>query len=152
MITNKGLANVVALFMVLIIVILIALPFLFLYASIQSYRQASTLIVSNYQYLRDLQIKQVTSGHPTIYYNSTAIIFKYFVNGSFVPPLDLTITDIMYLNQQGVWVSIPLNYPIVVSADETLNLPSYVNGRPIVIVTSLGNIFFLTPNSSIGPR
>ena len=147
---NKGLANVVALIMVLIVVIVIAVPFLFLYTSSQSYRQVSTAIVNNYQYLRDLQIKQVTTGHPAIYYNSSIIILQY-TNGTFVPPSNLTITNILYLNQQGVWIGIPMNYPIVISTGEALKLPSYVNGRPIIIVTSLGNIFFLTPGSSIGP-
>jgi len=162
---NKGLTNIVALIMILIIVVIISLPFLFFYASSQSYKQVSTLIVNNYQYLRDLQIKQVTNGHPTICYKSSTksstIVFQYFVNGTFVPSSNLTITDIMYLNQQGVWVSIPLNYPIVISPEqasqsppyvEYVGLPSNVVGSPIIIITSLGNMFFLTPNSSIGPR
>jgi len=147
---NKGLANVVALIMVLIVVIVIAVPFLFYFASSQNYKQVSSAIVNNYQYLKDLQIKQVITGHPAIYYNSSIIILQY-TNGTFTPPANLTITDILYLNQQGVWITIPLNYPIVVSVGEALHLPSYVNGKPIIIVTSLGNIFFLTPGSSIGP-
>ena len=147
---NKGLANVVALIMVLIVVLTLVVPFLFFYLSNQSSKEVSTAIVNNYHYLRGLQVKQITTGHPAIYYNSSVIILQY-TNGTFTPPANLTITDIMYLNQQGVWVSIPLNYPIVVSTGESLNLPSYTNGRPIIIVTSLGNIFFLTPGSSIGP-
>jgi len=147
---NKGLANVVALIMILIVVIVIALPFLFFFSSSQSYKQVSTAIVNNYHYLRDLQIKQVTTGHPAIYYNSSAIIFEY-TNGTFVPPSNLTIAEIMYLNNQSVWTKMSLNYPIVVSKNNVLQLPSYTNGRPIAIITSLGNIFYLTPNSSIGP-
>jgi len=147
---NKGLANVVALMMILILVIALAVPFLFFYISNQSNKESSTAIVNNYQYLKDLQVRQVISGHPAIYYNSSIIILQY-VNGTFIPPSNLTITNIMYMNQQGVWISLPFNYPIVVNTGQSLNIPPYANGRPIIIVTSLGNIFFLTPGSSIGP-
>ncbi|MEM0373703.1 MAG: hypothetical protein QXL96_08315 [Ignisphaera sp.] len=146
----KGISNVVALMMILILVIALALPFLFYYVSMQTYRQESNAVVNNYQYLKNLQNKQVTSGHPAIYYNGTIVILQY-TNGTFVPPSNLTIVNILYLNSQGIWVSIPLNYPIVVNTGQSINLPSYTNGRPIIIVTSLGNIFFLTPGSSIGP-
>jgi len=147
---NKGLANVVALIMVLIVVLTLVVPFLLFYASNQSSKEVSTAIVNNYQYLKNLQVKQITSGHPAIFYNSS-IVLEY-TNGTFTPPSNLTITNILYLNQQGIWVSISsLKYPIVVSTGESLKLPSYTNGRPIIIVTSLGNIFFLTPGSSIGP-
>jgi hypothetical protein len=39
----------------------------------------------------------------------------------------------------------------VISKGQVISLPSYIQGRPIIIVTSLGNIFFLQPGSSIGP-
>lgn len=115
-----------------------------------SYKQVSSAVFNNYVYLKNLQIRQVTNGHPSIYYNGSIIILAYS-NGSFTPPANLTITEILYLTSNNVWEEVPLQYPLTIYTGKSLQLPSYVLGKPIIIVTSLGNIFFLTPGSSIGP-
>lgn len=76
-----------------------------------------------------------------------------YFDGTFVPPMNLTIVGILYLNtSSGVWTNITsLKYPITVKEGEALQLPKYVEGKPIIVVTSLGNLFFLTPGPSIGP-
>jgi hypothetical protein len=123
----------------------------YLYA-VNQQNVVSSSIYNNYVYLKNLQLNQVVTGHPSIYYSGTTICFEYS-NGTFVPPSNLTIVGILYLNPNtGVWSNITtLTYPIVISKGQTLTLPSNVEGDPIIIVTSLGNIFFLSPGSSIGP-
>jgi hypothetical protein len=147
----RGLSDVVSVIMILIILLAVLIPVV-LYAEYSN--QYSTYLGSytnNYVYLKQLQDKQVTTGHPSFFYNGS-VIYAQYSNGTFVPSTNITIVTILYLNQQGVWQNITsLNYPITVSANSALQLPSYVNGRPIIIVTSLGNIYFLTPGSSIGP-
>lgn len=147
---RRGLSNVIALMIVMFIMLSLLVPFIFYFSFSLSAKQVSTAVVNNYHYLKELQVKQVITGHPAIFYNGTIVLLQYS-NGTFTPPSNFTIEHILYLNQQGIWVSVPLNYPIVVSASGSVNLPQYVSNRPIVIVTSLGNIFFLTPGSGIGP-
>ncbi|ARM76823.1 hypothetical protein [Acidianus manzaensis] len=146
---KKGLINAVAIIILLVIVIALAVPFIFYSESLQSNKEVSNVLVNNYIYLKNLQINQVTSGHPAIVYNGTYVLMVY-TNGEFVPPSNLTITEMLYFNQDK-WTEIPENYPIVISVDKSLSLPSYVKGDPIILVSSLGNIFYLTPGSEIGP-
>ena len=148
---KKGLSNVVAT-MILIILLLTLLVPLMIYASYYySYGTVSREVTNNYVYLKNLQVTQVTTGHPGFYYNGSAIYVAYS-NGTFVPQSNVTITSILYLNSNGVWVNITtLKYPITLSSNQVLALPSYASNRPVIIVTSIGNIFFLTPNASIGP-
>lgn len=148
---NKGLTNVVALIIVMFILLALLVPFLFYFISSQSYNQVSSAIVNNYNYLKNLQTKKVINGYPSIYYNGSELTFIY-INGSFTPPINITITKMLYLSNNGVWEEVQgINYPITVSPGKSINLPSYVVGKPVIIVTSLGNLFFLEPNSSIGP-
>ncbi|BAK54451.1 hypothetical protein STK_10710 [Sulfurisphaera tokodaii str. 7] len=148
---KKALSNVISVIIVLIIILVIFVPLLIYYNSSLSSSVVSQQIVNNYIYLRNLQVNQVITGHPAFYYNGSSILVVYS-NGTFVPPSNVTITSILYLNQNGVWQNITsLKYPIKLNQSEVLLLPTYVQNSPIIIVTSLGNIFFLQPNSSIGP-
>jgi hypothetical protein len=116
--------------------------------------QITGAIVNNYLTLKQLQYESIISGHPAIYYSGGtqkgSIIFEY-TNGTFIPPINLTITGILYLNN-GVWQNITTyKYPIVINSSQSIEIPSYASNDPIIIVTSLGNVFFLAPNTSIGP-
>jgi hypothetical protein len=133
------------------------LPFLIYYTSLSGSNVVRQQIVNNYVYLKNLQVNQVTTGHPAFYYNGSSIYVVY-TNGTFVPPSNVTIASILYLNQNGIWQNVttwqngtPIKYPITISTQQILPLPSYTQNRPVIITTSLGNIFFLAPNSSIGP-
>ncbi|XDF43431.1 hypothetical protein AB1303_08680 [Saccharolobus solfataricus] len=151
MIMNKGLSNVISVIILIFIILLVLVPMLYYLEYSSQYNAVTQSVVNNYVYLKNLQISQVTTGHPSLYYNGSSI-FLIYSNGTFVPPSNLTIVSILYLNSNGIWVNVTsIKYPLVVSQGQLINLPSYTSGKPIIIVTSLGNIFFLQPGSSIGP-
>jgi len=149
---NKGLSNAVSVFIIILLLVLLAIPILYYLMSLSQASINNALVSSNYIYLKELQNEQVTTGHPAILYSGNYIFVEY-TNGTFVPQSNVTIVGILYLNNNGLWVNITdLKYPIVLSNNnQALQLPSYVEGRPIIIVTSLGNVYFLQPGSAIGP-
>ncbi|QGA55252.1 hypothetical protein GFS03_12035 [Sulfolobus sp. E5-1-F] len=148
---KKGLSNVISIIILIFIVLVVLVPILYYVQYSSQYNTVTQSIVNNYVYLKNLQISQVTTGHPSLYYNGSSIFVTYS-NGTFVPPSNLTIVSILYLNSNGIWVNVTsIKYPLVISQGQLINLPSYTSGKPIIIVTSLGNIFFLQPGSSIGP-
>jgi len=148
---NKGLSNAVSVIIIILLLVSLAIPVLYYLMNISQANVNNALISNNYIYLKDLQNKQVTTGHPSFYYNGSYIYVEY-TNGTFVPRSNITIVGILYLNSNGLWINVTdLKYPIVLSSDQALQLPSYVQGRPIIIVTSLGNVYFLQPGSAIGP-
>jgi len=148
---NKGLSNTVSVLIVIILLVSLAIPVLYYLVNISQANINNALISNNYIYLKELQNKQVTTGHPSFFYSGNYIYVEY-TNGTLVPRSNITIVGILYLNSNGLWVNITdLKYPIVLSSDQALQLPSYVQGRPVIIVTSLGNVYFLQPGSAIGP-
>lgn len=154
---RKGLSNVISAIIILFIVLTVLLPFLIYYTSLSSSNVVRQQIVNNYVYLKNLQVNQVTTGHPAFYYNGSSIYVVY-INVTLVPLSNVTIASILYLNQNGIWQNVTtwqngtlIKYPITLSTQQILPLPSYAQNRPVIITTSLGNIFFLAPNSSIGP-
>jgi hypothetical protein len=148
---NRGLSNAVSVLVIIILLVSLAIPLLYYLINISQANVNNALVSNNYIYLQELQNKQVTTGHPSFYYSGNYIDVEY-TNGTFVPQTNVTIVGILYLNSNGVWVNITsLKYPIVLSNNQVLQLPSYVQGRPIIIVTSLGNVYFLRPGSGIGP-
>jgi len=148
---NKGLSNTVSVFITIILLLSLAIPVLYYLMNISQANINNALISNDYIYLKELQNKQVTTGHPSFFYSGNYLYVEY-TNGTLVPRSNITIVGILYLNSNGVWVNITdLKYPIVLSNNQALRLPSYVQGRPIIIVTSLGNVYFLQPGSAIGP-
>ena len=151
---KRGLSSAIAIFILIVIIVSLVVPFLFYLQYMRQNTQVTGAIVNNYLTLKQLQYKSVISGHPAIYYlggtQKGSIIFEY-TNGTFVPPINLTITGILYFNN-GVWQNITIyKYPIVINSSQSIEIPSYASNDPIIIVTSLGNVFFLAPNTSIGP-
>ncbi len=148
---NKGLSNAVSFIIIILLLISLAIPVLYYLMNLSQANVNNALISNNYIYLKELQNKQVTTGHPSFFYSGNYIYVEY-TNGTFVPRSNMTIVGILYLSSNGLWVNVTdLKYPIVLSNNQALQLPSYVKGRPIIIVTSLGNVYFLQPGSAIGP-
>jgi len=148
----RALSNSITIIILLVLALIVAVPFLVYMQNVNLNQASVQPSISNYVYLRNLQNQQVQSGHPGLYYNPNGSILIFYSNGTFVPPSNLTIVGILYLNPQGVWQNITTySYPIKVYTGNSLNLPSYTKGRPVIIVTSLGNVYFLTPGSAIGP-
>jgi len=148
---NRGLSNAVSVIIIILLLVSLAIPVLYYLMNISQANVNNALVSNNYIYLQDLQNEQVTTGHPSFFYSGNYIYVEY-TNGTFVPRSNITIVSILYLNSNGLWVNITdLKYPIVLSSDQALQLPSYAQGRPVIIVTSLGNVYFLQPGSAIGP-
>ena len=147
--TCKAQLNVVAAFLILIIVLLITVPFLLYYVNFVSTTSAISMVSNDYKHLKDLQVSQVEVGSPSILYTGSFLIVQY--SNSTYGSTNFTVTGILYLNKSGVWKNVTtLKYPIVVTGFTIIPLPSSAQNRPIIVVTSLGNLFFLTPNSGIG--
>ncbi|MCQ4343984.1 MAG: hypothetical protein NO117_03385 [Sulfolobales archaeon] len=148
---NKGLSNAVSVIIIILLLVSLAIPVLYYLMNVSQANVNNALISNNYIYLKELQNKQVTTGHPSFFYSGNYIYVEY-TNGTFVPRSNVTIAGILYLSSNGLWINITdLRYPIVLSNNQALQLPSYAQGRPIIIVTSLGNVYFLQPGSAIGP-
>jgi hypothetical protein len=148
---NKALSNAVSVLIIILLIASLSIPVLYYLMSVSQANINNAMTSSNYIYLKELQNKQVTTGHFSFFYSGKYIYVEY-ANGTFVPQSNITIVGILYLNSNGLWVNVTdLKYPIVLSGPQALQLPSYVQGRPIIIVTSLGNIYFLQPGSGIGP-
>lgn len=148
---RRALSNVLATLLILIIILLVTIPFLVYYTNTLDTISANSLVADNYMYLRDLQVSQVEAGNPALVYTGPWLVVLYN-NVTYVSPANFVITGVLYLTSSGVWTNVTtLNYPIAISGDEVIPLPSSVQGKPIIVVTSLGNLFFLEPNSTIGP-
>ncbi|AEB94691.1 hypothetical protein [Metallosphaera cuprina] len=147
--SGKALSSAIAILMLIVIVLAITVPMAAFFINNQSSAEAGNALVNNYIYLKNLQVKQVEYGHPGIYYSNSSIYFAY-TNGTFVPQSNVTVTNILYF-KDGIWYNVPAHYPLVIGAYTNLTLPKQVQGHPIIIVTSFGNLFFLSPESSIGP-
>jgi len=145
---KRGLNSAIAIFIFIVIIVSLVVPFLFYLQYMRQNAQITGAIVNNYVTLKQLQYKSVISGHPAIYYSGetqkSSIIFVY-TNGIFIPPINLTLTGILYISN-GVWQNITTyRYPIVINSSQFIEIPSYTSNDPIIIVTSLGNVFFLAP-------
>ena len=148
---RRALSNVIATLLILIIVLLVTVPFLVYYTNTLDTASANSLVADNYAYLKELQVTQVETGNPALVYTGSWLVALYN-NVTYVSPANFTITGVLYLTPSGVWSNVTtLKYPIAISGDEAMPLPSSVQGEPIIVATSLGNLFFLEPNSTIGP-
>ena len=147
--TCRAQSNVVATFLILTILLFVTVPFLLYYVNSVSTTSAISMVSNNYKHLKDLQVGQVEVGNPSLIYAGSVLIVWY--TNSTYGPTNFTVTGILYLNTSGVWKNVTtLKYPIVVTGLTVIPLPTYAQNRPILVVTSLGNLFFLTPNTGIG--
>ncbi|AHC51885.1 hypothetical protein SUSAZ_07980 [Sulfolobus acidocaldarius SUSAZ] len=147
----KAISAPITFAIILVIGILLLIPFLTYVTYLSQSNQISQAQFNNYVYLKNLEQQRAVSGRPGVYYNGSSLFILYS-NGTFVPNSSIIVVGILYLNNLGVWQNITsLKYPIILNKTASINLPSNVAGKPIILVTSLGNIFFLQPGSSIGP-
>ncbi|BBG22849.1 hypothetical protein IC006_0133 [Sulfuracidifex tepidarius] len=141
---KRGVA--VAVFMLIMIIVLVAVlvPAYFVFESTPSYYQQ--VHYSGESQLQGYQKQEVFKGEPSIYYNSSESPYLEF-NYSSVP-IVFNISEVYYFSPtSSQWVVAVNNTMVEGSGD--LPLPTSAFNNPILIVTSVGNIFFLNPNSSI---
>jgi len=163
--SKRGLSTSVSLIILLIVVMAILIPFVFYLEYSSSYSQVNSAISNNYVTLKTNQYKNVVDGKPSILYSNSSLVFQ-FINGTFSSPTSFTIKKVLFFNpstgywkevekacvsfQNGTKEDIDLE-GLTVNAGVQIQFSKNLVTDPIAIVTTLGNIFYLTPDSSIGP-
>jgi hypothetical protein len=148
----RAISSTVSFIIIIMIVLIVFLPLLLYIENMNQYSQVIGASVSNYISIRNNIYKAVDLGHPAIYYDGgkAQLIFTHS-NGTFVPPINLTINGILYFTGNS-WANLTtFLYPIKIYNNTALKLPDYVKGKPVILVTNYGNLFLLYPNQSIGP-
>jgi len=141
----KGLSIPIALLFLLIILIAILVPALIIFNQLGYYSSQGRVQGSVYLHQQEQQNNQVYRGNPNIYYNSSTspyLLFSYNLL-----PTPFNITQIYYFNGT-TWVPV-LKQNVVISGNTNYPLPPSAFNKPVIIVTALGNIYFLNPNTSI---
>ncbi|AWR94246.2 hypothetical protein [Acidianus brierleyi] len=139
----KAQAVVIFAIIMLFLIIAVIVPFFMIMNSTPSSSQQGKSAYDPSIQLQGYQVNEVLKGNPFIYYNSSSLPYIRFYYYSTIIPFN--ITSIMYFH--GTWSAATGN--IIVSGNYNLYLPKYVQNYPILIITSLGNIFLLNPNTSV---
>lgn len=142
----KGLSVLVFSMFVLLIVSLLLIPAFMIFNSPPVYSSQGKFAQSPYVQLQQQQINQVFRGNPNIYYNSSSNPSLEFIFGSVATPFN--ITQIYYYNG-SLWVPILKQSFLVVGFTSSIPLPKEVANKPLLIVSSGANFFFLNPNTSV---
>ena len=140
----KGISVAVAMVILLMILIAVIVPALILFNEFPVYISQGQFQGSAMLQLQKQQNNQVFSGNPNIYYNSSTNPSLQFHFNSL--PALFNISQIYYYNGT-VWVPVLKSY-IVVSGNARLPLPPKAFNEPVIVLTALGNVYFLNPNTS----
>jgi len=150
----KGISLVVAFMILFLILVLILVPAFILFNEVEVYSSQGKVQGSVYLQQQQYQNKLVFSGDPLICYQDivyqqngkTYQIPTLFFNYTETPIIPLNISYIFGYNGSS-WAVIYSN--IIIASNTTLPLPS--NIQQVVIITSLGNMYFLSsPGERIG--
>jgi lipopolysaccharide export system protein LptA len=164
---KKAISSSISVLILLIVVISVALPYLFYLEYSSQYAQVETGISNNYSQLKEYQYKAVLNGKPGIYYTGSSVVFQ-FVNGTYSVPVSFQIEKVVQLNpNNGIWQEIYQGCVVFQNGTSkdtdleglTINSGALIKfmgndiykDSPIAIITTEGNVFFLSPSSSIGP-
>lgn len=143
----RAIATPILMIIMLISLIVVIIPAIILFSTSSSINDQGSSSSNSYRELQQIQVQNVFRGNPNIFYNSTksspSLVFQYSST-----PLIMNITQIFYSTKSNGWVPI-LNNSIIIYGNTVLPLGNAVFNKPIIIVTSLGNIFFLNPNTSV---
>lgn len=142
----KGLSIPVALLIMLILFLAILIPAFIIFNQLNAYSAQGNIQGSIYQNQQEYQNEQVFKGDPNIYYNASpsqpSLVFTY---NSIPTPFNLSK---IYYFDGTQWVPVQTE-SITIDGYIKYPLPTQVAGYPIIIVTSLGNVYFLNPNTSV---
>jgi len=141
----KALSIPIAFLILFIILIVILVPAFLLINQLPFFSSQGGIQASVYEQQQEQQNNQIYKGNPNIYYNSSTSPYLLF-NYNLIPT-PLNITEIYYFNK-STWVPV-LKQSIIISGNTEYPLPSSAFGNQVVIVTALGNIYYLNPNTSI---
>lgn len=141
----KGISIPIALLLLLIMLVVLMVPAFILFNQIGVYSSQGQVQGNIYLQQQAYQNNQVYRGNPNIYYNSSSSPYLLFTFNS--NPQPFNITQIYYFDQTK-WVPL-LPYSIIIAGNTKYPLPPKVFNSPITIVTALGNVYFLNPNTSL---
>ncbi|WP_405041279.1 hypothetical protein [Metallosphaera sp.] len=141
----KAISVPIAMLITLLLLISILIPAFIIFSENPIYTSQGQFQSSLYVQAQNYQNNQVYRGNPNIYYNSSSKPNLQFYFNSLPTPFN--ISQIYYFNG-SLWVPI-LKNNIVISGNSKLPLPPKVQNKPIIILTSLANIYFLNPNTSV---
>ncbi len=135
----------VAVFMIIMVIVLVGVlvPAYFVIESTPSYY--APVQVSGEQQLQGYQEQEVFKGEPNIFYNSTKTPYLVFTYSSV--PIGFNVSHVYYFSADKGWVDAVNN--TLVTGNGFIPLPSQAFNNPVLIVTSVGNMFLLNPNTSV---
>ncbi|MEM0373704.1 MAG: hypothetical protein QXL96_08310 [Ignisphaera sp.] len=143
----KALSIPIALLILLVLSISIFIPALILLNELGFFSSQGQIQGSVYRQQQDQQNNQIFRGNPNIYYNSSKLPYLEFTYNSI--PVPLNITQIYYFNGT-MWVPLlQQGGGLVISGNTKYPLPQAVFNKPIILISGLGNIYYLNPNTSI---
>lgn len=140
----KGVSVAVAMVVLLLVLIVVIVPALIFLNDVRVYSYQGRFQGSAMTQIQEQQNNQVYRGNPTIYYNSSIHPSLEFFFGSV--PTEVNISQIYYYNGT-TWVPV-LQTNIIIANDIAMPLPSEAFDRPVIVLTALGNVYFLNPNTS----
>ncbi|MGC9105066.1 MAG: hypothetical protein ACP5HQ_01380 [Thermoprotei archaeon] len=140
----KGLSSVILFLVLLVMLTAILIPALEVIQSTSVFQYQGELTGFPYSQLQSQELRRIFLGNPQIYYNSSTSPYIELIYKS--TPYPINITQVFYYNG-SVWKA-TLQLPIGIWGNYTIFLPSEAFNRPIVIVTGMGNILYLKPNTS----
>ena len=141
----KALSIPIAFLILFIILVAILVPAFLLINQLPFFSSQGGIQASVYTQQQEEQNNQIYKGNPNIYYNSSTSPYLLF-NYNLIPT-PLNITEIYYFNG-STWAPV-LKQSVIVSGNTRYPLPSSTFNKPIIIVTALGNIYYLNPNTSV---
>lgn len=140
----RGESIAVAMIILLLILIVAIVPALIILNERPIYSFQGLFEESAMVQFQERQNIQVFRGNPSIYYNSSSTPSLKFYFSSLPTPFD--ITQIYYYNG-SMWVPV-LGTHFIVPGNVTLALPVKAFNKPVIVLTALGNVYFLNPNTS----
>jgi len=143
---RRGIA--IAVFMIIMIIVLVAVlvPAYFVFESEPSYYQPVQFSGESQQ--QNYQKQEVFKGEPSIFYNSSENPYPYLSFHYASVPILFNVSEIYYFSPSSAsWTVSSRN--VIITSNTQLPLPQQAFNDPVLIVTSLGNMFYLNPNTSV---
>jgi len=141
----KAISIPIAFLFLFIVLVAILIPAFIIFNQLGYFSSQGRTQASIYIQQQEQQNIQVYREDPEIYYNSSHSPYLLFTYTQIPAPLN--ISEIYYFNGT-MWVPV-LYQSIVISGNTMYPLPPSAFNESVIIVTALGNIYYLKPNTSV---
>ncbi|AOL17221.1 hypothetical protein BFU36_11460 [Sulfolobus sp. A20] len=160
---NKGLSNVVATIIIILVFLTVFIPFLYTYFDVQQLGNEYQLMGENGLYYKNIETTDLETGKIQVsYYVFPQEGNTYLAEITFTMDSQIVLGQLNYLEIAGIynytgsqWQLISyingklVNYPLQLPIGYASTLTFYeASPSPVVIQTYYGNLLFLTPNST----